>query len=290
MYRRMALLTVVLVLLSLACRAAVGIPGSGGVIRGSGDVTSETRRVSGFDEIDVCCGMQLILTQGDTESLEIEAEDNLLPEIVSSVVGGKLVIRYKDDTGSTQYLPTQPIRCTVTAREIRGLEISGGGILDAGDIDADSLSVGLSGGSVGSLASVIAGSLVVSLSGGSNFSAQELDLSRLTLDLSGGSSVSIDAFIGDSLSLDGSGGGETTIAGNVTEQDIGWSGGGRYDAGDLESMTTTIDMSGGGAATLWVNGSLDARLSGGAQVEYYGSPSTQEDLSGGSTLESLGEH
>jgi hypothetical protein len=48
-------------------------------------------------------------------------------------------------------------------------------------------------------------------------------------------------------------------------------------------------MSGGGSSILWVTGSLDADLSGGARVEYYGQPRVIQDLSGGSELESRGE-
>src|SRR3990172_801597 len=82
------------VLFISACTLAAGY-----LIRGSGRVATETRQASGFDEIEGCCGMQLILSQGETESLEIEAEDNILPEIVSEVIGSRLSVRFDNPGG-----------------------------------------------------------------------------------------------------------------------------------------------------------------------------------------------
>src|SRR5690349_18517826 len=47
--------------------------------RGSGHVVSETREVSGFDSVSLAYPAQVLIKQGNAESLKIEAEDNLLP-------------------------------------------------------------------------------------------------------------------------------------------------------------------------------------------------------------------
>ena len=286
MKSRSTIIIVPLILLSMACLAVSGL---GKVVRGSGKVASETRPVSGFDQISACCGMQLILTQGEIESLEIEADDNLLPEIVSTVSGGKLTIRFKDTNGGTQYRPTQPIRLTVSAIHIRDLEISGGGSLEAAKIDTNRLDIDLSGGSQARTGSITADTVGVIVSGGGDFSVEDLQLSHLDIDLSGGSTASIQALVGDSLKLGSSGGGKITLAGSVAEQDVSFSGGTEYKAGDLESERIQIAMSGGGEATLWVKDALQADLSGGARVEYYGRPLITEQISGGSDLQSLGD-
>jgi len=286
MKNRSIVVILALIFLSMACLAVSGL---GRVVRGSGKVASETRPVSDFDQISACCGMQLILTQGEIEALEIEAEDNLLPEIVSTVAAGKLTIRFKDTTSGTQYRPTQPIRLKVNAIQIRGLEISGGGSLEAGNIDTDRLDLGLSGGSQAQMGSITADTLAVSASGGANLSSQDLRLSLLVIDLSGGSKASIQMLQGDILKLGSSGGGEITIAGSVAEQEVELSGGAVYDAGDLESERVTIAMSGGGQATLWAKDALQADLSGGVQVKYYGRPLITEQISGGSELQGLGD-
>ncbi len=52
-------------------------------IQGSGDVITESRDVSGFDSVSLTGIGRVIITQGDKESLTIEADDNLLEYITS---------------------------------------------------------------------------------------------------------------------------------------------------------------------------------------------------------------
>jgi hypothetical protein len=133
-----------LVLASLACNATFGL---GNGVRGSGNIETESRPVSDFDEIDVCCGMQLELTQGQEETLDIEADDNILPEIVSTVSGRKLAVRYKNEPGLGGYRPSQPVRVRVSVIDIRAITVSGGGRLEAEPIATSDISIDLSGGS-----------------------------------------------------------------------------------------------------------------------------------------------
>ena len=67
------------------------------VVTGSGHLATETRSVSGFDQVELAIRGELIITQGDQESLEIEAEDNLLDYIETTTYGDTLVIGLKRD-------------------------------------------------------------------------------------------------------------------------------------------------------------------------------------------------
>ncbi len=279
-------LTILSLFLLPACAV---LPNLGNRIRGSGKVKTESRPASGFDGVSVCCGMRLSLTQGQQESLEIEAEDNILPEIVSTVEGGILTIRFKDRTGGTQITTTKLILVRVGAVKIHSLEVSGGGSAEAGALDTDQLAIDLSGGSRAQLGTLKSSSLKADISGGGKLIAQDLQVAQLTLDLSGGSAAEITAFQGEALNLNGSGGGKTTITGSVKDQTVSLDGGASLQAGDLQSQTARIEMSGGGTSVVWVKKSLDASLSGGSNVEYYGKPSISQDLSGGSKLISRGD-
>ncbi len=220
----------------------------GRIMVGSGDVVREMRDVSGFDEVDICCGMELILSQGEKISLEIEAEDNFLPEIETIVLGDTLRIGYQDQYPETAYRPTRPIRVYLTMTEIRGIEISGGGELDANVIETD----------------------------------------KLGIHLSGGSEANINELVAKDFSLHISGGGDAQIAGQVNEQDVNLSGGSSYEAENLASSDAVLDVSGGGDAELWVTDKLVVNASGGSSVDYYGSPHLTSNTSGGSTVRSQG--
>ena len=59
-------------------------------IRESGKTATETRAASGFDRVELNGYGEVILVQGDTESVEVEADENYLPYIETKVSGGTL--------------------------------------------------------------------------------------------------------------------------------------------------------------------------------------------------------
>jgi hypothetical protein len=261
--------------------------GFGNVVHGSGTIALENRPVHQFNQVSICCGMQLVLTQGDVDFLEIEAEDNMLPEIISNITEGKLTIQYKDMNGSTVYQPTLPIRIRITTRLIQSLEISGGGSLETTSMATQNLKLILSGGSSAHFDSINAVDFTLRMSGGSNFSTGELQVTKLDFLSKGGSSANIDLLTADMLALDSRSGGKYVISGQVRSQSIELDEGGEYQAGNLKSESIIINMAGGGQATIWATNSLDATLDGGAQVSYYGTPQITQTLSGGSELLTL---
>jgi hypothetical protein len=64
-------------------------------ISGNGKVVKQNREVSGFSGLKVATGIDAVITQGENESLTVEADENLLDYIKTEVVDGKLKI-YSD--------------------------------------------------------------------------------------------------------------------------------------------------------------------------------------------------
>ena len=60
------------------------------VVQGSGHVQRQSRDVRGFDQVVLSGLGTLTITQGSTESLTVEAEDNLLLRLRSDVGGSTL--------------------------------------------------------------------------------------------------------------------------------------------------------------------------------------------------------
>jgi hypothetical protein len=67
-------------------------------------VQSEERTVTGFDEILLEGGGRIFVDVSGTESLTIEAEDNLLPLLSSEVIGNRLEFRTSESIS-----PSTPI-------------------------------------------------------------------------------------------------------------------------------------------------------------------------------------
>jgi hypothetical protein len=185
--------------------AVIGSSCNGGDarIRGSGRVITETRQVSDFNRVSMGGSGELILTQGDIESLEVEAEDNIMPYIKTEVSGRTLRLRIDSKVRSIS--TTRRIRYTLTVKELVGLDLSGSGRVDAGSIDTDRLEVDMSGSGelrVGELtaesfklklsgsgeAEVVTGEIVeqdIAISGSGNYRAGKLRSQAATVQISG---------------------------------------------------------------------------------------------------------
>src|SRR5258708_6420102 len=132
-----------LMLVLLLAGALAGCVDFGGwrSVKGSGNTMTETRAVSGFDQVSVSGAGELTLAQGDQESLTIEADDNLLPLIRSDVQGGHLSIGPQN----VNLRPTRTIRYQVTVKHLSALHLSGSVRAEAGALKTKRLTLGISG-------------------------------------------------------------------------------------------------------------------------------------------------
>jgi len=176
--------------------------------RGSGHIVTENRAVQDFTSIHISYPASTLIRQGTTESLTIEADDNVLPTIQTEVIGGVLQIDGVRD--HRVYLaPTKPVRITITVKQLDELafssagdttldgiksddfraDLSGAGSIRMQNVDFAKLDVELSG--VGSLeASGAADDLTVHVSGLGSFQGAELHTQQASIQLDGmGSAV-----------------------------------------------------------------------------------------------------
>lgn len=61
--------------------------------QGTGKMITETRKVTGFDKVDISGGFEVVIKQDTAESLSVTADDNLMGAIKTDVSGGKLVVK-----------------------------------------------------------------------------------------------------------------------------------------------------------------------------------------------------
>ena len=81
-----------------------------GGVRGNGNVETETRDIDGdFDEIRVSRGLEVYLTQGSTENITVEADENLHDIIMTKIENNVLKI-YADENIS--YSKSQKVLIT----------------------------------------------------------------------------------------------------------------------------------------------------------------------------------
>jgi len=150
---------------------------------GSGKVISQTREVSGFDSIEVSFFAEVFISQGKTESVKVEAEDNVLPGLKTEVRGDTLHIFYK--TGNDKHVrPTKPVKISIVVKDLKAVSFDGAGELSIAGLETDDLNVSASGAGTLRLNEITAKNLSVDLSGAGDVSASG-SADNLDLTISG---------------------------------------------------------------------------------------------------------
>jgi putative autotransporter adhesin-like protein len=205
--------------LALALFAVVLLLAACSVTRGSGQLATESRAVSGFSKIDLSGGGELTIQKTGTESLSISAEDNLLPRLTSEVSNDTLILGTKPNT---TILPQQQITYTVTVKDLTGVAVSGSGNIRVPDLTTTALSISISGsGTITVNGTVEDQDLEISGSGG--YEAAQLTSKTVKADISGSGTANVMAT--NVLDVEISGSGTVTYSGNPQiEQEISGSG------------------------------------------------------------------
>ena len=133
--------------------------------RGSGKIITEERSVSGFDQVSLTGSGDVSIAQGDSESLVIEAENNILPLLESKIVDGTLTIGPK---ANNVINPTKPVKYMITMRSINGLDASGSGKINAAEITTSVLDLGISGSGEINILTLNADTLNLKIAGSGN--------------------------------------------------------------------------------------------------------------------------
>lgn len=150
-------------------------------IIGSGRLVTESRTVQGFDSVSMGGVGRLVIRHAGSESLEITAEDNILPVIRSEVRGTTLFL---DLAPVSSLSPTREIVYRLAVRELNEIEATGASIIEVAGLDTERLHVRLSGAS-SLVASGSADRQDVEVSGASSLRAEDLRSRMVTADVSG---------------------------------------------------------------------------------------------------------
>lgn len=190
-----------------------------GTINGSGNVTSESRDVRSFDEVELRGVGNLSIRQTGSESLTVEAEENVLPKIGTEVENDRLIIGPEPNT-SVQ--TNDPINYVLTVKDLHALKLSGAGNIDAEDIGTDKLGINISGSGAVQI-SGRADSQEVEISGAGAYRAEDLESKEAKIGVSGSGSAIVNA--SEALDAKVSGAGSVEYIGDPTiEKDVSGAG------------------------------------------------------------------
>lgn len=175
--------------------------------KGSGSSATETRTVTGFTKISLEGGMDVFVTQGANESVRIEADDNLLKLITTSLSAGELELSTSESID-----PVTPVKVYITAKSLDGLSIAGSGkivtetpfttkdfdasIAGSGDIQANVIAEQIDASIAGSGNVILKGSTnaaSVSVAGSGDVKGFDLVAKSVSVDIAGSGDCEITA-------------------------------------------------------------------------------------------------
>ncbi len=246
------LLTVALLFVAIVFAPQLGLTRSGyygTFLVNRGPLVVEERAVSAFDQIVLAFPAEVVIRQGEAESLTIEAAENVLAEIESEVRSGVLYIGKEGPGISINLAPSSPVHIDITVSELKAVKLSS------------------------------AGSLRV----------EELNVAEFDLHLNGAGEVKLAGIDVEKLRCQIDGAGSLDANGKADSQEIFIDGFGSFKGRDLESQSAQVNISGAGSATVWALSRLSVHISGAGSVEYYGQPQVDQSISGAGSVRQAGD-
>jgi len=183
--------------------------------QGPTSVTEVSRNVSGFEEVELRGVGNLAIEQSGSESLSVEAEEDVLPKLRTEVVKGRLILGPKPNTSIQT---TEPINYKLSVKDLNALAVSGSGNVEAEGIGTDRLALTISGaGNVKTGGE--ADKQEVNISGSGDYRAEDLESKEVKIDIAGSGSAIVN--VSEELDAKISGVGSVEYIGDPTvSQDV----------------------------------------------------------------------
>jgi hypothetical protein len=166
--------------------------------QGSGRIITEKRTLSGFTAIEVGGAIEVEVSQSDSHSVEVSADDNILPTIITKVDGDILKIeRHEGDLFNSS-----TVHVKISLPTLSGLELSGASHGSAKNIKTDKLNLEISGASKLIVSGTVS-ELQSEVSGASKLDAKGLVADNIEIECAGASKAMVHANISLKINAEG---------------------------------------------------------------------------------------
>lgn len=236
-------------------------------VKGNGNVQSQDRNVGSFSGIKNSCSADIFISKGESGSIRVVADENLLEYISTTVQDGILVIDTKKS-----FWNSKKMEVYLTMNALTSMVLNGSGNVNVSDpLSGNNVSIRLSGsGDLNANLEVKNLELGISGSGDVEFSGVRGDLK---ISISGSGEVEASNLQLENLSTSTNGSGDMKLSGTAVNMTSKISGSGDINAYNLKAVNARITCNGSGDIVVNVVENLQANLSGSGDVTYTGSPS-----------------
>jgi len=188
--------------------ASVVTPDASSSARPASGRTSESREVRGFTGVQLAAFGTLQIEQTGTESLTIEADDDVLPSLTSEVTNGVLRLGLAPNTTIDD---ARPVVYRLTVAALDTIAVSGAGDVTATGLRADRLTLDVSGAGDVTLDGTV-DAQVVTIGGTGDYDGEGLQSATATITVDGAADVVVR--VSDRLDATVGGAGSVEYIGN----------------------------------------------------------------------------
>lgn len=205
-----------LVFLAMICLVVFA---SGCVNQGSGNVINETRNVSAFNQINSNGDMEVIVTQGNNNSVVVQGDSNLIPNIATTVNNNLLTITNNNPTSASR-----SVKVYITVVDLNSLQNSGSGTISGNNLTPKNLNLFITGSGSINLENLVTDSIKVvdsgsgaltltgnaknqdvTVSGSGQYNAKDLQSNDGTVEIDGSGSATVNVVNQLKIIINGSG-------------------------------------------------------------------------------------
>jgi hypothetical protein len=193
---------------------------------------TEDRHLTGFNAVNVAGSFDVLITQGTTESVKVEAPADVIKNIITEVKNGSLVIRTKNNFSFNNLFGNKKMVVYVTIKNCNSVSLTG-----SGDVSFKE--------------GIAANDLSLSITGSGDITGKVT-----TKNLS--SSIT--------------GSGDLHVSGRADNSKVNVTGSGDFTGRDLATTSTVVFVGGSGDASVNATSTLKASVTGSGDVNYSGHP------------------
>lgn len=203
--------------------------------------------LAAFTEISVRNNANVILTQGQEQSVTATAKEETIGKLIVEVKDRRLIVRYPTNTWFDSKWNPGEVTVNVTMPQIDDLSVSGSGSVSSDDF----------------ISSRILDCLV---SGGGYIRLMNLKADKITARLSGSGHIQL---AGEEV---------------VSELKLSLSGSGGVKTSGIKAKNVNVLISGSGSCSVHAVENLNCKIAGSGSVTYYGNPAIETTIVGSGTV------
>ena len=247
--------------------------------KGSGVTKDESRSINNFSALTLALPATVTLTQGPIESLNISADDNILPLITTRVVNNELLIEGDSNRGFSTH---KEIKIRVTVKSINNVKIKGSGDVFGGPLNSEKLDIAIEGSGDVKLTSIRADQLKIAITGSGDITIDSVESKSLASTIQGSGDIKLGTVKAGDVTIALKGSGDISAAGTADKVSIEISGSGDVHAAKLIAREVDVRVASSGEADVHATEKITARVMGSGEIRYAGSPKKVDQVVRGS--------